>query len=279
MLGSQGVMSAQTLFDGQTLAGWRMAPRLPTAPYPGAAAPDPRSEVYLAASAHPARWSVKDGAIVGEQDPSGGGFGGYLVSEDVFGGFELELEAWPDWPADTGIMVRATPLGSQGFQILVDHRRSGGIGGFYGNGIGGFHALSYNVDARYGDDARPTGLVLEDPGTTLELVTDEKRSLLRFAAPPAVFFSAWRWASWNTFRIRCEGDLPVLTTWVNGHRIYEMDASSIHHPRYNPQAVSRLLGRKGHIALEVHDTDARLGPARWGPDAVCRWRNIQLETL
>jgi hypothetical protein len=97
---------------------------------------------------------VWEGAIVGEQDVGGGGFGGYLVSEEVFGDFELEIDAWPDWPADTGIMLRVTALGSQGFQVLVDHRKSGGIGGFYGNGIGGFHALSYNVDARPGSVTR-----------------------------------------------------------------------------------------------------------------------------
>jgi hypothetical protein len=222
---------------------------------------------------------VWEGAIVGEQDVGGGGFGGYLVSEEVFGDFELEIDAWPDWPADTGIMLRVTALGSQGFQVLVDHRKSGGIGGFYGNGIGGFHALSYNVDARYDETGQPTGVVLEDPAGTLEPVTKDKHALLRFSAPPEDFFSAWRWQSWNTFRIRCEGDLPVLTTWVNGVRIYEIDTSAIEHPHYDREAVFRLLGREGHIALEVHDTDARLGPARWGPGAVCRWKDIRLQAL
>jgi len=32
-----------------------------------------------------------------------------------------------------------------------------------------------------------------------------------------------------------------------------------------------------HIALEVHDNDPAMGRDRWEPEAVVRWRNIQLE--
>ena len=56
---------------------------------------------------HTGRWSVKDGVLEGGQDPPGSGRGAYLLSDDTFGDFELELEARPDWPIDTGIMVRA----------------------------------------------------------------------------------------------------------------------------------------------------------------------------
>ena len=54
-------------------------------------------------------------------------------------------------------MVRATAVGSQGFQILLDHRKSGNIGGFYGNGIGGFHAIRFTLDAVTDAAGRPTG--------------------------------------------------------------------------------------------------------------------------
>jgi hypothetical protein len=98
------------LFDGTTLSGWHAVPRLPTAPYPGADEPSTVSERYRSAHENPARWYVSEGAIVGEQAPNGGGFGGYLVTDEVFGDFELLIEARPDWPADTGIMVRSTGL-------------------------------------------------------------------------------------------------------------------------------------------------------------------------
>ena len=34
----------------------------------------------------------------------------------------------PDWPADTGVMIRRRPDSWAGFQVLVDHRKSGSIG-------------------------------------------------------------------------------------------------------------------------------------------------------
>ena len=107
---------------------------------------------------------MEDGAICGRQDPPGSGLGAYLVSDETFGDFELSFEARPDWPADTGIMLRATPIGSQGYQVLLDHRKSGNIGGFYGNGIGRFHAINFNLDVARDAAGRPTGLKLEDPG-------------------------------------------------------------------------------------------------------------------
>ena len=85
---------------------------------------------------HPAHWFVEDGVLVGEQDAPGSGYGGYLVSDQAFGDFELVLEMRPDWPADTGVMIRRRRDSWEGFQVLVDHRPSGGIGGFFGNGLG-----------------------------------------------------------------------------------------------------------------------------------------------
>lgn len=131
---------------------------------------------------------------------------------------------------------------------------------------------------QYGADGRPLALIEEDPATTLEPVTGQKQGLLSFAAPPATFFGAWRWDAWNTLKIRCEGRYPVLTTWVNGVRAYQMDSGSIRHPHYEREAVAALLGRQGHIALEVHDTDS-LGEIRWGEGARCRWRNIKIAEL
>jgi hypothetical protein len=90
-LAPRDVVSSRSLFDGRSLARWRVAPRLPT---PGGAAPDPQSECYANAAAHPTRWSVQEGTLVGQQ--AGGGFGGYLVSQDVFGDFGLAIDVWPD---------------------------------------------------------------------------------------------------------------------------------------------------------------------------------------
>jgi len=76
---------------------------------------------------------------------------------------------------------------------------------------------------------------------------------------------------------QCVGRYPVLTTWVNGVQLYELETGSLTHPNYDPEAVAGLLGRAGHIALEVHDNDPGMGRDGWAPEAVVRWRNIRLE--
>jgi hypothetical protein len=267
------------LFDGATLTGWHAVPRLPVPVWPGGPEPDRSSPEYLAAAATSGRWTVEDGAIVGGQEPAGSGLGGYLVSDETYADFELTFEVDPDWPADTGVLLRATDIGSQGYQVLIDHRRSGSIGGFYGNGIGGFHAVAHTFDVERDGDGRPVRLVEDDPATTLEPVTDAKRALLSSTSSAEAFLDAWRFGDWNEMRVRCTGDSPVLTTWVNGVLLSEIDTGAITWPHYDPAAVRALLGRSGHIALEVHDNDPGMGPDRWAPGAVVRWRNLRLESV
>lgn len=267
------------IFDGKTLTGWHTRPRLPVPRAPGDPAVDTNTEDYRRAAATTGKWTVEDGAIVGRQEPPGSGLGGYIVSDATFGDFELMFEARPDWPADTGVLVRATAAGTQGFQILLDHRKSGNIGGFYGNGIGGFHAINFNVDAAYDSSGNAIALVLEDPKTTLEPITQQKRDLLAQAATGEAFIKAWRWDGWNEFRIRVEGASPKLTVHINGVLISMLETASMLFPFYEAAAVRTLLGRKGHIAFEVHDNDPGMGEARWGRMAACRWRKIRVRPL
>jgi hypothetical protein len=246
------------LFDGASLHGWTRKAR---------------------DLAHPSlgRWTVEDGVIIGGQDPPGSKLGSYLVSDEAFGDFELQIEARPDWPADTGILVRAVPQGNVGFQVLLDHRPHGGIGGFYGNGLGGFHAWNYGFTAEKDKDGRLARLIPEPPSEP----NPQNNVPLDFGAPAEVFLRVWKVGGWNQFRIRCVGALPRLTTWINGEKIAELDTANIKMPKYDPKAVLVTLGRTGHIALEVHSNGPadKLGPDRWAPGAVCRWRNISVKTL
>jgi hypothetical protein len=91
----------KSLFDGVSLKGW--TPKARTAKQSGVG-----------------WWKVENGVIVGGQGPVG--VGSYLVSDQAFSDFELEIEAKPDWPADTGIYIRANALGSTGFQVNLDYR-------------------------------------------------------------------------------------------------------------------------------------------------------------
>ena len=115
---------ARALFDGKTLQGWRARPRLSV---PKDARFDSIPPEKLTAAVvkwhqehgpqdklkHVGRWEVVEGAIVGGHEPADSLYGAYLVSEEKFADFELELEARPDWPADTGIMIRRARVGER----------------------------------------------------------------------------------------------------------------------------------------------------------------------
>lgn len=274
----------ESLFDGQTLAGWRAIPRRYGTLYPGGpsvieSVPGLNRDYQVQADLHPAHWSVEDGAIVGRQEPEGSGYGGYLISERSYGDFELRLEARPDWPADTGIMVRRRLDSWEGLQVLVDHRQSGSIGGFYGNGIGGFHAVPFALDVVRDLSGRPIALREDEPQSSAEPFSDAKRSLLLRGAQVQEFLSTWRWGEWNEFRIRCVGALPRVTVWINTLLVAEIDLATLQAPDYDPTAVLDTLGDRGHIAFEVHDNEPLLGADRWAPAARCRWRNIRIKEL
>lgn len=239
-------------------------------PYVGNAALPEGTEAQ--ARLHPAQWSVEDGTIVGRQSPPGSGFGGYLVTDEPYGDFELELEMNPDWPADTGVMIRRRFNSWEGLQVLVDHRPNGSIGGFYGNGIGGFLAAPYTLD-RKNEDAGGFS-IRNDPPWTIESARK-----LEYAGDAAPFIAAWQPEDWNQLRIRCVGALPRVTTWVNDVQVAEIDLASLVADHYDSDAVLKVLGPSGHIALEVHDNDPVLGFDRWGRGAACRWRNIRLREL
>ena len=272
------------LFNGVNLEGWHAAPRIYGTVYPGG----PHLHELLAERGfeppvhperHPATWRVENGVIVGEQDSPGSGYGGYLVSDHDYGDFELVLEANPDWPADTGIMIRRQRDSWEGFQVLLDHRESGGIGGFFGNGLASFSAVPFAVRSVRDDNGVVIGLQADDPSTSAEPVTPEKIARLSYAAKVEDFLAVWRWGEWNEIRIRCVGALPVITTWINGLEIAELDTATLDSPDYRPDDVLKLLGPRGHLALEVHDNDALFGDARWGRGAQCRWRNIRIREL
>lgn len=259
------------LFDGRSLAGWRPIPRVPVAAYPGAPEPDPESAVFQRALTSKGRWFVENGVIVGGQEPPDSGLGAYLISEETFGDFDLELDVNPDWAADSGIMIRATPLGGQGFQVHLDYRMLGSVATFFGNGIGNWRARHYAFNPKFDAEGKLARLIREP-------APDEEIRRLAWHSDPAEFFRVWRVNDWNTLRIRCTGVYPRITTWVNGTQIAEMDAATLEAPGYDRAAASRLLGRKGHIALEVHDSgpDLWMGKDRWLPGHVCRWRNIRI---
>ena len=177
-------------------------------------------------------------------------------------------------------MIRATSIASQGFQVLVDHRQGGNIGSFYGNGIGGFNTRQFGFKARKNSSGKVVGLV---PVAYQDLSPqpDPGKSEASWSAAPEAFFATWRFGEWNEIRVRCEGRLPTLATWINGERMASLDTANMKAEGYDAEAVATLLGRAGQIALEVHNSGQgdRLGAERWLPGRVCRWRRIRLREL
>jgi hypothetical protein len=273
--GEQPPPGFRPLFDGKTLAGWKAIPRVPVPPYPGAPEPDKNSEAYKRTLTTKGSFVIKNGVITGQQDPVGSHLGAYLITEQTFGDFELMIDVNPDWSVDSGIMIRATPLGGQGLQVHMDYRRMGSVATFFGNGIGMFRARQYAFMPKF--DANGNAIGLEPAQNPL---ADAELKRLASAAPPDTFFKVWKFGDWNTIHFRCVGKYPRITSWLNGAKIAELDAATLKAENYDRGVVANLLGRKGHIALEVHDSgDQQFGEERWLPGHVCRWRNIFIKEL
>ncbi|MGH9339913.1 MAG: 3-keto-disaccharide hydrolase [Acidobacteriota bacterium] len=98
-----------SLFDGETLDGWRKHTGLPASDMGG-------------------KWEVIDGAIVGSQDPPGKG--GFLITNSRHDDFILTLETKLDWPADSGVFLRVGEDGKS-HQVTLDYRPDGNIGALY----------------------------------------------------------------------------------------------------------------------------------------------------
>ena len=108
----------------------------------------------------------------------------------------------------------------------------------------------------------------------------EQVAQLAYHIEPERFLQVWHWGDWNRITVRCEGTYPVLTSWINGVKAYQIDTATMSFPNYDREAARRLLGPAGHIALEVHDNEwPGMGEARWAPGAVSRWRDITIEEL
>ena len=275
---------AVSLFDGKSLEGWHAIPRLyvpsneefdkiPSGKLKDAVVQFHREhpEAYMRSKVdNLGVWKVEDGAISGGQVP-GTVLGAYLMSDKKYRDFDLTFEAHPDFPTDTGIMIRAHEVGTIGFQILLDYRPNGAMGGVYGNGLWNFRAFPFVINGDEQVNFKVTNL--------REGYLYRPQFKPEYAAPIEDFLEAWKRDDWNTIRVRCVGEIPVIETWINGVRITKFDTAKLgdYIVGFDPEFLTERLGSEGHIALEVHDSPN--SRERWAPGAVCRWRNIRITEL
>ena len=261
------------IFNGQNLNGWHKGPRIPINRYTGKDLFKPTSANFKQANSHTGKWEVVNGVLEGGQEPIGSRLGACLISDKKYGDFEIKFDAKPDWPIDTGIMFRTPRFRANvGYQVLIDHRPGGGIGGFYGNGIAGFHQLPFRVEIIKDINGTSVGL------KAVKEKDSSKTSALTYSCSPEDFMDAWKFGNWNSFRIKCVGRVPIITVWINNVKISEIDTSKIIQEGYDPYEIANRLGSRGHISFEVHNND-REGWDRWGKGAVARWKNIFIKEL
>jgi len=102
------------LFDGKTTAGWH---------------------TQQTGHGTGGLWKVVDGVLCGTQDKPANG--GLLMSDGLYGDFEIRADINPDWDIDSGLFLRTADSGAA-YQVRIDYRPTGQVGPLYGEGIGGW---------------------------------------------------------------------------------------------------------------------------------------------
>ncbi|HEY3441309.1 MAG TPA: family 16 glycoside hydrolase [Paludibaculum sp.] len=107
------------IFNGKDTAGWHIS----TTNHHGTT-PD---------------WRVENGVLTGMQNPVGKG--GILLTDKKYKNFEIYLELNPDWGCDGGLFLRSSEKG-EAYQVLIDYRDKGTLGGVYGERLKGVPTYS-----------------------------------------------------------------------------------------------------------------------------------------
>jgi len=241
------------LFNGENLDGWHTNKQKIVHGYGGS-------------------WKVERGAITGEQDPPGSGNGGILMTDQKYGDFELILELAPSWGIDSGVFLRTNSRG-ECFQVYVDYRDHGNIGWISTETPTGQKRMiirPFNIFAKLNDQGQPASFTTKPDEREIAWRPD----YLVYSATPEDWLSIWKIGKWNMLRVRCIGEYPRITTWINNAKIAEFDGAKCPQPNYDKDDMLRKLGPKGAIALQVHG-----GNQLWPKGAKCRWRNIRIKRL
>ena len=115
----------ETIFDGKSLKGWHVSTQTGHS----------RASMHTSGG----KWKLEEGAIVGSQDIPGNG--GIILTDRLFGNFEVIVEMKNDFGPDSGLFLRSTERGQA-------YQRSGGGDVFGQNGrVGSLERVVCQPDA------------------------------------------------------------------------------------------------------------------------------------
>ena len=180
------------IFNGKNLDGWHV------------------SEVN--AHGNTKGWTVKDGVLLGTQDPPGNG--GILLTDKKYRNFEVSLEVNPDWGCDGGLFLRSNEKG-QAYQVMIDYLRK----------------------------ARWAASMARDSKAS-------RRTPERGDKSGKDWAQYWKKGEWNQIRARIEGDVPHIQVWLNGHQIVDWTDSANHCGRWRHRRHDRRPGSPHRPGME-----------------------------
>jgi len=237
------------LFNGKDLTGWHL-------------------QTQRGQHGDGGHWGVtEDGILFGEQGPPGSGNGGFLLSDQTYSEFELELSLRPDWGPDSGVFVRTDERGG-GWQIYVDHHDHGNVGHIR------LETKPFSVPFR------PWGFSRIDPNkAALVMATDSRtknwpEDVYEESCTPEEWLQVWKPDGWNRLKIRCTGgELPIIETWVNDLKVCRFDSSKTTHPQFDRQHALEVTQPSGSIGLQVH------GGKNWKAGDRVYWKDVRIRQL
>jgi len=87
----------------------------------------------------------------------------------------------------------------------------------------------------------------------------------------------WKAGSWNSFRIRMEGDVPRIRLWVNGELMWDVTEPK---NDFIAGATTGMIGLQAHWSAVYSEAAEAFNMAgSWKPGAAHRFRNIAIKEL
>jgi len=108
------------IFNGKDLSGWHVSAK--------------SGHSRTSKNTSGGKWEVVNGAITGSQDVPGNG--GLIMTDELYGEFEVVMEMGNDFGPDSGLFLRSTEDGKC-YQAMIDYHNDGSVMGIYGEGLGG----------------------------------------------------------------------------------------------------------------------------------------------